>query len=111
MSNLSLIEKLIANSNTIIIDDYEAITIESIDLDEKTFVGTGEETGESYCVNYTDIDHETTTFYHESYVNPKDFDAVFGETRQEAKRLFEKLLDANPKTLLTLLETLAKSIS
>lgn len=111
MKELSLVEILLCEANTIIMDDCEAITIESIDSESKTFCGIGEETGESYQINFDEVNPETDIFYKEEIMNEKDYIGENGDKRREAKELFASLLDKDVNSVLNTLLALSKDLS
>lgn len=111
MKNLSFVEILLSEANTIVMDDCEGITIESIDSESKTFCGIGEETGESYQINFDEVNPATDFFYKEELMNEKDYIGENGDKRREAKELFASLLDKDVNSVLNTLLALSKELS
>jgi hypothetical protein len=63
-SELELVRRY-ANQSTVYVpmSEGEAIRIDYTDDDEGVFYGVGEETGEEYCVSYTEVDLAHTMWY------------------------------------------------
>lgn len=96
---------LINSSNIMIMDDCEAIKLET-GLDENNYIyGIGEESGNSYRIHIDEIDVNTTMFYQETLINSEDF-GEYADIRENAKQLFNKLLDKDPQKMLEQLKTI-----
>ena len=73
--------------------------------------GFGEETGESYQINFDEVNPETDIFYKEELINEKDYIGENGDKRCEAKELFASLLDKDVNSVLNTLLALSKELS
>jgi len=50
-------------------EDCEGIRIEAVDQEEQIFYGTGEETGESYQIEFDEVDIQHDMFYALELIN------------------------------------------
>ncbi len=96
---------LINSANVMVMDDCEAIKIETSVSEDNYIYGTGEESGESYRIHIDEVDVNTTLFYQESLINNEDF-GQFADIRETVKQLFNKLLDKDPQKMLEQLKTI-----
>lgn len=63
MASEDIIAKLLANAYSYQRGNQELIVIKAYDINEKSFIGVGQETGELFEIMFSDVNLELDTFY------------------------------------------------